>query len=43
VYVHPNETGLFAAASGYTLEEWDYRTPREPIDALVKTCTARGA
>ena len=41
LYIYPNDASIFGAKPHAWFEEWDYRTPTELLDALVKECASR--
>ena len=43
LYIYPNEAGIFGAKPHVSLEEWDYRTPTDLLQALIKECASRVA
>ncbi len=43
LYVYPNEAAIFGAKPHVWFEEWDYRTPSDLLQALVKECASRVA
>jgi hypothetical protein len=43
LFIWPNEAAIFGAKPYIWFEEWDYRTPSDLLQALVKECAHRAA
>lgn len=43
LYIYPNDAAIFGAKPYAWFEEWDYRTPAELLQSLVKECSSRAA
>jgi hypothetical protein len=41
VFIYPNDAGIFGGDTKVWLEEWDFLTPSELIQALVQECASR--
>jgi hypothetical protein len=43
LYVYPNEAMIFGAKPHVWFEEWDYTTPEDLLQSLVRECAFRAA
>ena len=41
LYIYPNEAAIFGAKPYAWFEEWDYRTPGDLLEAVVRECASR--